>query len=249
MLVLLVSLALGPALAEERGATDWIAAVDARATELPGLRYSARRTTERGEIVLEERWRYQALHGSGSFRIDYFGDTARQVTCDGAVLVDYVPARGGARRFDLTRMDPADVSRLVGGILEKVAVPGFRVGRADVAWTLAPGDTFEGRPAVFLEGVGTGTDRLRYVVDRERLAVLRTEIERDGQVVLRTDSHDLREIRPGVWFPHEVRLRTPEAGGEVRVTLTLTKVAVLEDAPPATFQTVLDQSVPVEEIP
>jgi hypothetical protein len=227
----------------------WIAEIDARAQQLPSLRYSAHRTTERGEVTFEERWRFQEDRG-GRFRIDYFGDTARQVTCDGITLVDYVPANRRALRFDLGAMPAADVEALLGGILARVAVPGFRVGEArGVRWAVGEGEAWQGRPAVFLEGRGEDETELRYVVDRERVALLRTEIHQEGQVVLLTDSLDHREIHPGVWFPHEVRLRSPDEGGEVRITLRLTKVRLLEDPAASIFETTLDPSIPIEEMP
>ena len=229
----------------------WLDALDQRAESLPGIRYAARRTTVRpsreGQSTeLHERWRFILL--GERFRIDYFGDTARQITSNGTVLVDYVPANRKAIAFQLDRMDPDERASLVQRILERVAVPGFRVGRAEgVTWTFGEADPWQGRPVVVLEGAGRDDSRLRHVVDRERLALLSSEIHDGDQVVLRTEARDLREIHPGVWFPHEVHLRAPDRGGDVRVTMHLTKVAVLTDSPEELFETILDPSIPIEE--
>lgn len=232
---------------------EWIQEVDRRAEALPGLRYSARRITrtpsrEGEEIELQERWRFILLEPD-HFRIDYFGDTARQITCDGEHLVDYVPANGKAIRHHLPSMKPDARAELLALILEKVALPGWRLGQArDVSWRFGEPTTRHGRQVVVLEGEGEG-GTLHYEIDAERVAVLRTEIHSGGQVVLRTDSSEHREILPGTWVPHEVQLRAPDKGGEVRVTLHLTKVSVVTDSPDDLFQTTLDPSIPVEDRP
>ncbi len=232
---------------------EWIQEVDLRVEALPGLRYSIRRTTrtpsrEGEEMEVLERWRFILLK-SGQFRIDYFGDTARQITCDGEYLVDYVPANGKAIRHHLPSLAPDVRAELLALILEKVALPGWRVGQArDVAWRFEEPTTRHGREAVVLVGEGE-TGVLRYEIDAERVALLRTEIHADGQVAVRTDSSDHREIAPGTWVPHEVEIRAPDKGGEVRVTLQLTKVASVTESPDELFQTTLDPSIPVEDRP
>lgn len=268
MLALLLLLSLSPALAAPSASADdvaleerdtwapeaWIDAVNAQAESLPGLRYSAVRTTRRpsregAETTLEERWRF-VLFGRDRFRVDYFGDTARQITCNGLELLDYVPANGMAQRHHMTRMSAEDRVALVQRILSKVAVPGFRLGVADgVTWREGEVTELDGRPVVQLLGDGADDSHLEYLIDRERLAVLRTEVHQDGQVVLRTVSTDHREISPGVWFPHAVEIRAPDKGGEVRVSLSLTKVAVVTESPDHLFTTVLDSSIRIDERP
>lgn len=226
---------------------EWIAQVDARAASVPGMRYSVQRTTERGTTKVEDRWRI--VQYGAKFRIDYFGDTARQITFDGKHLVDYVPANRMAMRFDTSKMDPVEAATLLANVLKRVAVPNFRLGQVEqVTWTVSEQD-WGGRAAIVLDGAGREGSSIRYVIDRERVAALHSEIQQAGQIVLRAESHDLREVQPGVWLPHRVEMRAPDAGGEARVSLHLTKVAVLADSPAQLFQTDLDPSVPVEERP
>lgn len=239
-----------PAAQEDRSAwtaEQWLSAVDERAATLPGMRYSVQRSTERAGTKVDERWR--TVQYGASFRIDYFGDTARQITFDGRWLVDYVPANRAAVRFDLSEMSKDEAGQLIGQVLKKVAVPGFRAGVPEgVAWTTKE-DTADGRPVIVLDGVGQQDTTLRYVIDRERVCVLHTTITQAGQNVLDARSSDHREVEPGVWLPHEVELRAPEAGGQVRVVMHLTKVTVLSDAPVDLFQAGLDPSIRVEEKP
>ncbi|MBN2800579.1 MAG: hypothetical protein JXX28_15665 [Deltaproteobacteria bacterium] len=232
---------------------QWLAEVDARAAQLTSLRYSATRSTTRPsaeghQTTVEERWRF-ILQGN-KFRIDYFGDTARQITSDGAVLLDYVPANGRAMRHHLARMSAEDQAKLVRGILERVSVPGFRVGVAEgVTWSTGALTRDQDRDVVELLGVSADGNSLRYVIDRERASVLVSEIFQGDKLVLRTTSSDQVEIIPGTWFPRQVELQVPERGGLATVSMRLTKVSGVGDIPPELFQPVLDSSVPIEEVP
>lgn len=236
-----------PGVVAERTADQWIAAVDARATALPGLRYSAQRTTVRNGTTVEERWRF--VQSNGCFRIDYFGDTARQITFDGRYLVQYIPAKRAAMRTDISAMSAVDGAEQIGQVLRNVAIPGFRVGASPtVTWTVKHG-VEEGISVIVLDGVGPDGSTLTHVIDPSKDAVLRSTIHAAGQDALVTQSRDLREIAPGIWLPHEIDLRAPEAGGEARVTMRLTKVTVVADHPAALFDAGLDPSIPVTEYP
>lgn len=243
-------IAATPVAQEDRSAwtaEQWLSGVDERAATLPGMRYSVQRSTERAGVQVDERWR--TVQYGANFRIDYFGDTARQITFDGRHLVDYVPANRAAVRFDVAAMPKDEAAALIGKVLQKVAVPGFRAGVPQgVAWTIRE-EQQDGREVIVLDGVGQQDTTLRYVIDRDRVCVLHTTITQNGQNVLDARSSDHREVKAGVWLPHEVELRAPEAGGQVRVVMHLTKVTVLTEHPGDLFQAGLDPSIRVEERP
>lgn len=227
---------------------QWIDAVDAMAAKRSSMRYSATRITERASTRSEERWRF--VVDGDRFRIDYFGDTARQVIFDGRYLLDYVPARRAALRFDLHALPADEAKRVIASVLEKVALPGQRLGRAEgVTWRIGDTTTYEDRPVVELLGTGADQGSLRYLIDTERHLALATEIRQDGQAVLRTELSDVREIVPGIWFPHRIEARMPYTGGDVRVSITLTKIGAVSDSPADLFRTELDPSIPIEERP
>ncbi|MCO4745629.1 MAG: hypothetical protein KC912_12625 [Proteobacteria bacterium] len=236
---------------EERASWDavrWIGEVDARADQLPGLRYSARRTTVRGDVRFEERWRLILAEGD-HFRVDYFGDTARQITCDGHILLDYVPAMGKAVRWDLDALPSEDRRSMLEAVLKRVGVAGFRLGEAHgVSWSLTD-EVLEGRPVVRLVGAGSDETELSYVIDKQMVAVRHMLIKQAGQTILDARPSDLREIHPGVYFPHAVEMETPDEGGLARVSVRLTKVSAVADSPEKLFTTTLDPSIPVEEKP
>jgi hypothetical protein len=225
-------------------AEQWIDAVDAKAASIPGMRYSVERTTVRDGQTVVERWRI--VSWGTQFRIDYFGDTARQITFDGAILLDYIPVKHAAQRWRVSAMPADDAAAVLSRILGRVAVPGFRLGRAEgVTWTAAAGPDH----TVILDGAGHDDTHLRYVIATDKTAVLSTDLDEGGRNVLHTVSSDLREVAPGVWLPHAVELRTPDTGGETRVSVRLTKVTVLVETPPNSFDTSVDPSISIEEKP
>ncbi|TNE85517.1 MAG: hypothetical protein EP330_25890 [Deltaproteobacteria bacterium] len=236
---------------EDRSSWDaerWIAEVDARAASLAGLRYSAQRTTIRGDVTVEERWRF-VLFGGDRFRIDYFGDTARQITCDGRWLVDYIPAMGKAVRWDLHQLDTAEKTTMLGKVLQKVGVPGLRLGQAEgVTWTLAHA-TRGDRPVVQLDGTGKDGSTLHYVIDEEHLGVHAIRIVQGNQTVLDAELSDHRTVDEHVSVPHVVTMESPDKGGLAKISVRLTKVSALTDSPDNLFTTTLDPSIPIEEYP
>jgi hypothetical protein len=229
-------------------AERWIAEVDARAAAAPGLRYSAVRTTQRGDVKVEERWRF-ILFGGDRFRIDYFGDTARQLTCDGRWLVDYIPAMGRAARWDLSALAPRERQSMLAKVLQKVSVPGLRLGDAKgVAWTMTMG-TSAGRDVVMLDGEGQGGTTLHYTIDKAHLGVHAIRIVQASQTVLDARLSDHRPITENWFLPHEIHMTAPDEGGLATIHLRLTKALAIEDSPTGMFTTTLDPSIPIEEYP
>lgn len=230
---------------EPESADDWLAAVDAPLAGVPGMRWAVHRRVTQGEARLDERWRMTWDQG-GRFRIDYFGDTVRQVARDGDVLVDYLPATGRARRFQLDALEPAERDALLAQVLGKVTIPGLRTGgEVGLSWTVAGEEVVEGRQAVLLEGRDGDDLRLRYAVDRERRTLLRSEGFDAGRNALRTVASGFQEVNAAVWLPQQVELWTPEA----LVTVRLSRVEVLEDPSPALFQLDLAPTVAVDTWP
>lgn len=230
------------------GAERWIEEVDARATRAPGLRYSAVRQTRRGDVTVEERWRF-IVFGGDRFRIDYFGDTARQITCDGRWLVDYIPAMGAAARWDLHQLEPDQRAAMIGKVLQKVSVPGIRLGVAKgVTWTVTPGE-LAGRAVTILDGAGEADTSLHYVIDAATLGIHAMRITQDGQAVLDARLSDHRLVGQDWVFPHLIEMSSPDAGGLATISVRLTKVVAIEHSPEGMFTTVLDPSIPIKEYP
>lgn len=243
-----------PVLVQPQQAPEaWLHAVDAQAAKLPSLRYSATRVTVRPsgeghETRTEERWRFMTV--GSRFRIDYFGDTSRQITSDGALLLDYVPANRQAVRHHLQRYPAADQQRLVSGILGRVAVPGFRVGFPEgLTWTYASPERIGDRDALVLEGRGEGGHLLKFWIDAERTSVLASELWEGGTRSLRMTSSAPVEISPGIWFPTEIEMQAAERGGLARVSLRLTRVGLVGETTDETFLPSLDSAIPVVEKP
>lgn len=228
-----------------------VAQVDQDAMVLEQVRYGALRITEQKGARTEERWRF-ASEAGGRFRIDYFGDTARQVVCDGKVLQDYIPALGAAHRYTLAEMEPKDRNGLMGAILEKVSLPGIRTGWQQsgmTAWTWGEDGVVNGRPTRTVIGVDERGGRLTFVLDAERGHLVSARIEENGIFIVSTDASEHREVAPGVWLPGRVISIAPAPGGKVQVELKLNQVAVGLDLPDTLFDAKLDASIVVTEHP
>lgn len=229
-----------------------LARLDSAAKVLETVQYGATRVTETGEQTHRETWRYASEPG-GRFRIDYFGETQRQIASDGKVLTEYVPARRQARRYDLSALDPDKRAEVLGGILGKVSLPGVRSGvqaateMAELSW----GDPTErnGRTLLTIIGTGEQAGDLAYTIDQEHGYLVTAEIRQQSEFVVRTESRQHREVAPGFWLPTEVTSIAPGPGGSVRVDLRLNGVVVGEDANDDLFTIDLDPSVDVVEIP
>jgi hypothetical protein len=228
-----------------------VAQVDQDAMVLEQVRYGALRITEQKDTRTEERWRF-ASEAGGRFRIDYFGDTARQVVCDGKVLQDYIPALKAAHRYTLAEMESKDQAGLLGAILEKVSLPGIRTGWQQsgmTAWTWGEDGVVNGRPTRTVIGTDERGGRLTFVLDAERGHLVSARIEENGIFIVSTDASEHREVAPGVWLPGRVVSIAPAPGGKVKVELKLNQIAVGLDLPDNLFDAKLDNSIDVTEHP
>lgn len=225
--------------------------VDARARGLEAVRYSVIRTTRQNEASREERWVFASEPG-GRFRVDYVGDTPRQIACDGRVLWDYVPALKAAQRVDLLALSPEERAKTLGNVLGKVALPGMRTGleAADMS-TLLWGEqgSAEGRPTRAVVATDERGGRLTWELDLEHGYLVSSRIEQDGVFVVESVGSAFRELGPDLWVPMRVVSTSPAPGGKVRVELDLIQVVVGGDLPDHLFQMSLDPSVSVREIP
>lgn len=241
----------GDARALPASPADALRQIDAAARAMESVRYSVIRTTIQNEARREERWVY-ASEAGGHFRIDYVGDTARNLACDGKILWDYVPTLHAAQRIDLLAMSAEDRARTLTNVLSKVSIPGIRTGleAADmdnVVW--GPEGQVGGRKtrAVIATDARGGT--LTWVLDQEHGYLVSSRIEQGGAFVLETEGSGWREIAPDFWVPMHVVSTTPAPGGKVRVELDLLQVVVGDDLPDSLFQLKLDSTVTVRELP
>jgi len=225
-----------------------LAALDAAAAGVTSLRYGVVRTSTENAVESEERWRF-ATH-DGRFRVDYSGDTQRVMICDGALLVDYVPVLREAMQYDLHRMDAAEAQAVIGRVLDKVAVPGFRTG-ADPSWTWAwspePQQVGEswGWRAVGTDGFG---GELSFVVSDDGQRLYASSIRQHDEFVVSVEARDHLEIAAGVWFPQTVAMQAPGEGGLVDVELRVQGLRA-EAVPDSTFDTTLDPSIELSRVP
>jgi hypothetical protein len=218
---------------------------------LEAVRYGALRITEQKGTRTEERWRF-ASEAGGRFRIDYFGDTQRQVACDGAVLVDYIPALRAAHRYELAALPADERTRLLSAILEKVSLPGVRTGHAQAgmtSWAWGEDGSVGGRPTRTAVGTDARGGRLSFTLDAEHGYLVSARIEENGVFVVSTDSSEHREVAPGVFMPGRVVSIAPAPGGKVQVELKLNQLAVGQDLPDQLFQVQLDESIDVTTHP
>lgn len=251
LMLLLALLASVPALALPEDPRVALAELDARARGLEQIRYGATRVTTQNETRQSERWFYAAEAG-GRFRVDYVGDTTRQIICDGAVLWDYVPALGAAQRVELSALPPDERVATLGRVLSKVSVPGVRSGldaaqMGVVSW--GEDVVVAGRPARTVIATDDRGGRLSFVIDVERGYLHSSRIEQNGEFLLLTESFDHRELAPGLWVPSRVVSTSPAPGGKVRAELQLNQVAVGQDLPDHLFEMKLDPAVQVRRVP
>lgn len=227
-----------------------LAAIDARAEQLTPLRYGAVRVTHRLGSRVEERWRF-VNRGDGAFRIDYSGDTVRQVICDGQVLWDYIPEARKARRLDLMALSAQERTRALSSVLQKVHVPGVRVGveATDMTWSRVEPPPGTPTGAMVLEGRNETGGRILATLDADGTRLLGTEIWEGENFVVRVEARDHVEVLPGVWFPRRVETTAPAEGGEARVELHLSRIVAKGDLPDSLFEISIDSSVAVETLP
>lgn len=251
--LLLLFLALLPtrALALPDDPRAALAELDARATALERLRYGATRVTWQNDTKQQERWFYAAESG-GRFRVDYVGDTTRQIICDGAVLWDYVPAMGAAQRVELNQLPPDERAQMLSRILAKVSVPGVRSGleaaqMSAVSW--GADGAVAGRPTRTVVATDEKAGRLSFTLDAEFGYLVASRIEQNGEFLLLTETFDHRELAPGVWVPARVVSTSPAPGGKVRAELQLNGVAVGQDLPDHLFEMKLDPAVQIRRVP
>ena len=228
-----------------------LAEVDDRAAALSTIRYGAVRTSTQGELEQRESWHFASEPG-GRFRIDYAGDTKRQIVCDGHTLWDYVPAARQAQRFDLDAMDRDERDALLGRVLSRVSVPGLRTGwqaTADATYAWGVDGDEGGRPTrevLVTDDVG---GRLSFVLDVEGGYLVSSRIDKSGDFVVETSGSAHKEVRPGVWVPTRVTSTSPAPGGKVRVELQLNQSTVGQDLPDSLFEWTENPAVNVTEHP
>ena len=225
--------------------------LDANARVFEQIRYGAVRVTTVNDTRTQERW-FFASEGGGHFRVDYVGDTTRQLVCDGAVLWDYVPAMRAAQRVELSALSAEERAATVSRVLGKVALPGVRTGldasgMTDVAW--GEDGAIEGRPTRTINATDARGGKLSYTLDAERGYLVASRIEENGEFLVSVESLDHREVAPGVWVPYRVVSTSPALGGKVRAELQLNQVAVGQDLPDTLFEMKLDPSVQVRRVP
>lgn len=255
----LVLLPWGPSLAQEspplapvqeQDPAQVLASIDARAAALVTYRFGAQRITERKGTRVEERWRYVTTTG-GRFRVDYSGDTQRQIVCDGHVMWDYIPAARKAQRTDLDAIEAMDRKRILGAVLEKVNVPGFRVGvgAAPMTWTwqappegAVPGD-------LYVQGVDEKGGQISLVLAPEGAYLKRSEIREQGRFVVAVEASGHKEVKPGTFFPTHVEVTAPAEGGQARVRTEISQIVADEQLPDSLFTVSLDPSVSVQRVP
>ncbi len=223
--------------------------IDARAAGLSSLRYGVIRTTRRLGTNVVERWRF--VSAGSRFRVDYSGDTQRQLAFDGRFLMDYLPAARKARRIDMDLLSPDERSELLSRTLEKVNVPGFRVGVAavDMHWVYdAPPDGYP-PGTIKISGSDTRGGSLSFILGNYGAFLLKSEIREQEKFILSVEASDHIEIQNGLWFPRRIEINAPEDGGNVLVQLEISQVFADESLPDSLFRPSLDPSITIEEVP
>lgn len=225
--------------------------VDAGAAALQNVRYVASRTTDQGQIHAEERWVFAGEAG-GRFRVDYVGDTPRQVACDGRVLWDYIPSMHAAQRVNLVAMSDEERARILGGVLSRVSIPGLRTGldasgMSNVTW--GEDGTVNGRPVRTVIATNDKGGKLTFTLDAAEGYLVSSRIEENGVFVVSTEGAEFKEVAPDVWVPSRVISTSPAPGGKVRVEIQLIQLVIGDDLPDQLFSLSLDPSVQVRELP
>lgn len=225
--------------------------VDSKAAALQNVRYVASRTTDQGQIHAEERWVFAGEAG-GRFRIDYVGDTSRQIACDGHVLWDYIPSMNAAQKVNLDALPPEERAKILGGVLSRVTIPGLRTGldasgMSNVAW--GEDRTVNGRAVRTAVATNEQGARLTYALDNDQGYLLSSTIEENGVFVVSTEGSDFRQVAPGVWVPGRVISTSPAPGGKVRVEIQLIQMVLGDDIPDQLFSLSLAPSVQVRAVP
>jgi outer membrane lipoprotein-sorting protein len=223
--------------------------IDARAARVESLRFGVVRVTDRNGVRIEERWRFVSAPG-GRFRVDYSGDTQREIAFNGKILWDYLPSARKARRVDLAALPEAERNATLRAVMEKVAVPGFRIGvdAAAMTWTETP--VPEGMPqgTMAFQGVDS-KGRIEVVLGGDGAWIDRCEIWTNGSFVLSIVASEHQQIAPDTWFPREVKLEVPEKDRRVTVTMHVSQVVTGEHFPDGLFELSPDSSVAVERSP
>ncbi len=243
-----------PALNEDLRAQDpeaVLLSIDQRVDALGPLRYGAIRTTERAGARTVERWSF--VQGQkGSFRVDYSGDTARQIAYNGRILTDYVPALRAARQYDMPELSEQGRQEILTAIGKHVFVPGVRVGVAAAQMTWQWDESAQAAPdAESLKAVGRDAQGgvLTVTLDAKKHHILRTDLRVNERFLVSVEGQDHVEVQPGVWFPTRVELITTDESGEVRVNFSLTRWTANVTTNDSMFSLSLDKSVSIEKYP
>ena len=232
-------------------AVDLLAGIDARVEALGPFRYGVVRSTEQKGARIEERWRFVS-GGDGRFRIDYSGDTQRQIVCDGHILWDYIPSAKMARKIDLSAIGDEERRQMLGRVMQKTSIPGLRAGvaAAGMEWEYAAGAVGGDEPIV-VYGIDEKGGEITMTLDAQGRYLLRSEIRQDGRFVVSIDADQHTEAKTGsgVFFPGHVEMIAADDAGETRVSMKITQIVAGEEYPITLFQLQLDPSVSVETVP
>ena len=227
-----------------------LAALDRRVEGLGPIRYGAIRTTARAGRRTVERWSF--VQGrKGSFRVDYSGDTARQIAYNGRVLTDYVPALRAARQYDMPNLSVEGQTEVLTDVFKHVFVPGVRIGAdaADMQWKWQhTGSQPEEDPLIAIGQDDKGGELTVWLHPKHRY-LLRSELRVNSRFIVSVDGRDHVEVQPGVWFPTHVELVTTDSTGEVRVEFSLARWTAGTTPDDSIFTLSLDESVSIERYP
>ena len=234
--------------AEDPG--EVLAALDRRVESLGPIRYGAIRTTERAGRRTVERWSF--VQGrKGSFRVDYSGDTARQIAYNGRVLTDYVPALRAARQYDMPNLSTEGQTEVLTAVFKHVFVPGVRIGAdaADMQWKWQHTESPPEEGPLVAVGQDDKGGELTASLHPTHHYLLRSELRVNDRFIVSVDGRDHVEVQPGVWFPTHVELVTTDSTGEVRVEFSLARWTAEATANDSMFTLSLDESVSIERYP
>lgn len=200
--------------------------VEERFTAVGTLSYTVKRLASSKKQAAEDRWLFR-FKTPDKVRIDYLEPYNRVIVADGTNLVEYVPVAHKAIKTDLSAVSPEKRKKILSGVFKRLSVDGLRLGNYEEMLRRAVKVTeirLGERDAWLVEGA---TPRYLVYIDREKLALLRTEIyAANGELVLRTESSAFIEASRGFWLPREIITDYHTSEGFYRTTVKLSEVRV-----------------------